>query len=104
MSCTAGLVMVTRFRNRSDRLKSSSVKSILPDSILLMSSTSLISDSKWLLDTPIFLRHSLTRSGSSRCFSAMAVIPRMAFMGVLMSWLIRDKNSLLDALARVAAS
>ena len=52
-------------------------------------------------ETVIFSRASSTRLFSSMCMAAIEVMPRMAFMGVRMSWLMRERKSLL---ARLAAS
>ena len=52
----------------------------------------------------IFPRQSASLSGSPSCFSAMEVMPRMAFIGVRMSWLIRERNSDLAWFARRAPS
>ena len=76
---------------------------ILPLSILDISSTSLISPSKCLLDMVIFFRQFWTCCLLSRLAVAMAVMPTMAFMGVRMSWLMLDKNSLFALLALSAS-
>ena len=84
--------------------KGSSISTILLLSILDMSSTSLISISRCLEEKVILDRQSSTRAGSSTEAAAMVVMPIMAFKGVRISWLIRDKNSLLAVLACSAAS
>ncbi len=91
--------MAIRLSISSERLKSSSERSTFPDSILLMSSTSLISPSKCLLDEVIFFRHSETLPGSSRWEAAMAVMPTIAFIGVRISWLILERNVVFAAFA-----
>ena len=88
----------------SAKLKGSFLRESLPLSILDISSTSLIRLSKWLLESPIFFRQSNTRSRSSICVVAMAVIPKIAFIGVLISWLIFDRNWLFASLADLALS
>ena len=84
--------------------KSSSRRLSLPLSILAISSTSLIRFKRWLLAVVILARQSWIRSLSSRYLPAMAVIPIMAFIGVRISWLIRERNSFLAILAALAAS
>ena len=88
----------------SDRLNILSVRLTFPLSIRLMSSTSLIRPSRCLLEIVILPSASKTRSLSSMCIPATAVMPRMAFIGVRMSWLIRDRKSLLAILADSARS
>ena len=99
-----GRVIVMSVSKRSERLNSSSVRLIRPLSILLMSSTSLMRESRWRLDEAIFRRESRTRSGSSAWAAASAVIPTMPFMGVRISWLIWERNCDLAAFARLASS
>ena len=68
---------------------------IFPLSILDISSTSLISPKRCLLDKVIFFRQFCTCWMSSIFAVAIAVIPTIAFMGVRISWLILERNSLL---------
>ena len=77
----------------------SMLRVILPLSILLMSSTSLMRPSRCLLERVIFRRQFCTWAGSSMLAVAMAVMPTMAFMGVRMSWDMLERNSLLALLA-----
>ena len=74
----------------------------LPLSIRLISNTSLIRLSKYLLELDILRKHSDSFSGSSLWDSAIIPIPTMAFIGVRISWLIRDKKSLFALLASFA--
>ena len=67
------------------------------------SRTSLISASKWLLDSVIFARQSSTFSGCPSFMRASSVMPMMAFIGVRISWLMRERKSLLALLAATAA-
>ena len=60
-----------------------------------------MSVSRWLLASPILCKLSLTMAGSSTLRCAMVVSPRIAFMGVRMSWDMAERKSLL---ARFAAS
>ena len=75
----------------------------LPLSILDMSSTSLISPSRCLLDRAIFFRQLWTCWMSSMLAVAIAVMPTMAFIGVRISWLMLERNSLLALLAWTAS-
>ena len=75
---------------------------ILELSILLMSRISLTRLSRCLEDTDIFFRQSATLSLSSKWAAARAVIPVIAFMGVRISWLMADRNSLFALLASSA--
>ncbi len=72
-----------------------------PASIREMSSTSLMSDSRWRPATWIWSTLDACSAGSSSISSSWAK-PRMALSGVRSSWLIRDRNSLLAWLARSA--
>ena len=79
------------------------VSSSRPFSIMERSSTSLMSASRWLLDSMIFARQSSTFSGCPSFMRASSVMPMMAFIGVRMSWLMRERKSLLALLAATAA-
>ena len=103
-SSARGCTIPSRLSIRLDRLNSSSFRVSVPASILLISSTSLMMASRCLLAEVIFPRHSVSFSGSCRWVPAMAVMPMMAFMGVRMSWDIRERKSVLALLARLAAS
>ena len=96
-------MMDMRLSTVSGRSKSSSESPKFPLSIFAMSSTSLMSPSKWRLEVVIFVRQSFTRSGSSRYIDAMAVSPMMEFMGVRMSWLMEFRTSVFARLARAAS-
>ena len=74
-----------------------------PLSILDMSSTSLISPSRCLLDSVIFARQSFTRSVLSILDIAIVVMPTIPFIGVRMSWLMLERNSLFALFAFVAS-
>ena len=89
----SGLMICETSLRTSLRQKASSLRLTFPDSILDISSTSLISSSKCAPESWIFFRQSAVFFSSPSVFSAMAVIPRMAFIGVLISWLILDKKS-----------
>ena len=86
------------------RQNGSSVSSIFPFSIFDISRISLIRSSRWLLDMSIFVRHSLTFSGSLILDAAMEVMPMIAFIGVLISWDIWARKLLFASLAFLAAS
>ena len=91
-------------RKMSEMLHSFSSIFSLPDSMRLMSSTSLMRESRWLEELMIFLRYSCTRSRLSMFVSASVVKPIMAFMGVRMSWDMLERKSVLARLAAFAAS
>ena len=97
-------IMTTRSCRSSPMLNSSSDKISRPLSIFDISNTSLIRLSN-NLDAPlIFSIQSSSRSRSSTCALAMAVIPMIAFMGVRISWLMRARKSDLAWLAFSAES
>ena len=75
---------------------------ILPDSILVMSSTSLMRESRWDAAPRILVMQSRTRALLSKLSSAMSSIPIMPLMGVRMSWDMLDRNSVLATLASSA--
>ena len=70
-----------------------------PLSILDMSRISLIRLSRSLPERMILLKHSSSLALSSISFLAISAKPRMAFMGVLISWDILFRNTLLALLA-----
>ena len=74
-----------------------------PLSTLEISRMSLISVSRWLLARLIFLRFSDMASRSPRFFSAIAVSPMIAFIGVRMSWDIVERKSVFALLAASAS-
>ena len=80
------------------------LSSILPLSIRLISRISLINDNRNREEMPILEIQSSTCSSSPMDWAAMVLMPMMAFMGVLISWLIRERKSLLAALACSAAT
>ena len=82
--------------------KTSRLSSSLPLSILDMSSTSLMRTSRCLEERLIFLRHSTTLASFPAFCRAMRVMPMTPFMGVRISWDMRERNSLLARLARSA--
>ena len=67
-----------------------------------ISSTSLIIFSKTCEAESILDRYCSIRFGSVRCFLAISVRPTIAFIGVLISWLIRARKRLLAWLASSA--
>ena len=71
----------------------------MPLSIFDMSNTSFISPKRWRLDVVILCRQLCTCSVLSILAVAIAVMPTMAFMGVRISWLILERNSLLALVA-----
>ena len=71
-----------------------------PLSILDISKISLMSASRNLAEFSTLSRQSHTRSGSSHDSLAMESIPMIAFMGVRMSWDMRERKSDLARLAR----
>ena len=77
---------------------------IFDRSILLISSTSLMRLNRCLLEIEIFCRQSATRSRLSIWAAASVVIPTIAFIGVLISWLMEDRNPLFARLASSARS
>ena len=76
--------MEVRLRSRSESSKGWFEMRNLPLSILDMSSTSLISMSRWREETGrVFFPDSLPAAlRSSKAVAAMVVMPMMAFMGV----------------------
>ena len=98
----AGCTMTNKLSNSSLILNASSVSMILSLSSLDISSTSLIRFNKSLEEMVIFFKQSAIRIWSSMCRPAIAVIPTMALIGVRMSWLIRDRKSVLARLAALA--
>ena len=75
----------------------------LPDSILLRSSTSLITSSRWWAASLTLPSRSASRwLAVSRCIRW--VRPMMAFIGVRISWLMLARNALLARLAASARS
>ena len=78
--------------------------SIFPVSILDISRISLIRDSRYLDEASIFRKQSWTLGVSSIFICPMVLIPIMAFMGVLISWLILDRKSDLALFAALAAA
>ena len=103
LAFTWGWMMLTMLSAVSRRQTMSTFRVSLPLSILDISSTSLMRPSRCLLDREIFCRQEATCSRLSRLAAAMAVMPTMAFMGVRMSWLMLERNSLLARLARSAS-
>ena len=102
-SFTWGWTMLTMLSMVSRNENSSRFSVSLPLSILDMSSTSLMSPSRCRLERVIFRRQSRTWSGLSMFAVAMAVMPTIAFIGVRMSWLMLERNSLLAWLASSAS-
>ena len=94
--CSAALVSMIslQFSSISRRYTDSSAKYISPESSLLISRTSLISDSRYSDATRIFLWYFLTASGLSRHLSEISSIPMIPFIGVRISWDILVRNSL----------
>ena len=84
--------MPTMLSTTSRREIRSTVNVILPLSIFDMSSTSLISPSKCLLDSEIFLREFCTCSLSSICAVAIAVMPTIALIGGRMDILKLERD------------
>ena len=72
---------------------------ILPLSIRDISRISLIKDKRYCVEVSIFARHSDTFFSSPTTLCAILVIPTIAFIGVRISWDIRDKNSVFALLA-----
>ena len=97
-----GSSMVYSSSISSGRLKGATFREVLPLSILLMSSTSLMRLSRWWLEAVIFRVYSRTLSGFSASLASSTVKPMMAFMGVRMSWDILDRKALFASLARLA--
>ena len=96
--------MTAAARSKStDRRNGSLVSTIFPLSIFEMSSTSLMRLSRWSDAAPIFRRLSSVLSASSVCSFAICSMPMMAFIGVRISWLMRERNSDFAWLAASAA-
>ena len=93
-------VTVTTPASHSPSSNSVSASCILPDSILDISNTSLISPSSSWEELAIFCRHSITFLLSFGEQRARLVRPITAFKGVRMSWLMLAKKVLLAAPAR----
>ena len=89
-------------RHRSVRLNGRFSSSTAWSSILLISRMSLISVSRWLAATLAFSRFWLFASASSGCCPLSSKSPRMPLSGVRMSWLMRERNAVLAALASCA--
>ena len=64
----------------------------------------MIRPSRWRLDRRIFFRQSFTLLPSCKWLSAISVMPAITFMGVRISWLIRERKSDFAILACFAAS
>ena len=77
---------------------------IFPVSILDISRISLSSDKRYLDEVSILSKQSFTRTGSSIFNLPMVLIPIIAFIGVLISWLILERKSDLALLAAFAAA
>ncbi len=88
----------------SARENGSAVSSVLPDSIFDISSTSLMSPSRCLPDRAILRLYSRTASSWPASRSISSENPRMAFMGVRMSWLMEARKLLFARLASSAAA
>ena len=58
----------------------------------------MINDKRCLEENAIFDRQSFTRFLSSRFAPAIVVMPTMMFMGVRISWDIRERKSFLASL------
>ena len=74
-----------------------------PDSMRLISRTSLMSARRWWLDASSLPTYSRTFPMSLPARRASSMYPMIAFIGVLMSWLIEERNELL-ARSRASAS
>ena len=85
--------MVTTFSISSGRSKGPILGVIFPLSILDISRTSLIRLSRCWLESSIFFRQSSIFSGSFIWEKAIFVMPTMAFIGVRISWLMRERKS-----------
>ncbi len=96
--------MLTMLSITSRRETISMFSVILPLSIFDMSSTSLIRPRRCLLESVIFFRQFCTCCLSSILAVAIAVIPTIAFMGVRISWLMLERNSLFALVALTASS
>ena len=94
-----GYMMETMESIRLGRSNSSWWTASFPLSILDMSKTSLSSDMRCLEEKLILWRQSATRPWFWIWAAAMVAIPMMAFMGVRISWLMRERKSRLAVLA-----
>ena len=103
-SRTMGWERLIRFSAHSTMEKVTGLRLSFPLSTFDISRMSLISVSRWLPARLILCRLSRTVLLSSTFFSAMAVSPMMAFMGVRMSCDMVERKSVLAWLARSASA
>ena len=103
LALICGWTIFTMLSITSRKESCSILRLSFPVSIFDISSTSLISPRRCLLESVIFLRQSTTLGVSSIFARAIAVIPTTPFIGVRISWLMLDRNSLLALLARTAS-
>ena len=99
-ACACGSIRLAIPSASSFMLKEPISSFILPLSILDISRISLIRLSRYWEERSIFLRQSSTLSGSSFSLMAIPVIPMIAFIGVRISWDMRERKSLLARLAK----
>ena len=99
----ASITLATSSIN-STRSNASSDSSTSSAWILLISSTSLTSAKRWLVESSIFPRHSSTFSGSFSLLRMICSIPIIPLIGVRISWLMRFINSVFALLSESAAS
>ena len=96
--------MFTRSCAESVREKSTGLSVNFPLSTWDISSMSFIKVSRWLLASDILPRQFSTLALSSMFFSAIAVSQTIAFIVVLISWLIDDKNCVFAEFAFLSSS
>jgi len=86
------------------RSKGSWLSTSPPSSILDISSTSLIRESRWLAEMNAFSRLLFRNPISFSCFLSISSRPMIPFSGVRISWDIRERKLDFSALARSAVS
>ena len=102
-SFAIGRMIASTEDTRSFRVNSPMVSATLPLSILETSSTSLIRLKRCWPEAVIFFVYSRTFTGLSASFVSRVVKPRMAFMGVRISWDMLERKVVLELLAICAA-
>ncbi len=103
LALIAEVISAAMFSSSWFRSNGSDSRSMRPDSILEKSRMSLMISSSARADASLFWIMSLAACGSSLCCSRYSM-PRIAFIGVRISWLMLARKSLLDWLAVSAAS
>ncbi|MCW0416355.1 hypothetical protein NB689_002109 [Xanthomonas sacchari] len=103
LALVAEVISAAMFSSSSLRSNGADSRSMRPDSILEKSRMSLMISSRLRADSSIFWIMSCAACDSALCRSRYSM-PRIAFIGVRISWLMLARKSLLDWLALSAAS